>query len=98
VPLIAGVARRWIDLTDHDQQRDGREKGTHGFSPLQKAAGLGGPRYAADRVARTSALAVTLDPTQSTPESAGAIFVEENGEGPGVRLRKAKPEPTAGED
>jgi len=25
-------------------------------------------------------------------ESAGVIFVEENGEGPGVRLRKAKPE------
>jgi transcriptional regulator with XRE-family HTH domain len=25
-------------------------------------------------------------------ESAGVIFVEENGEGPGVRLRKGKPE------
>jgi hypothetical protein len=25
-------------------------------------------------------------------ESAGVIFVDENGEGPGVRLRKVKPE------
>ena len=29
---------------------------------------------------------------RETLESAGVIFVEENGEGAGVRLRKAKPE------
>ena len=28
---------------------------------------------------------------QRALESAGVIFVEENGEGPGVRLRKGKP-------
>jgi predicted transcriptional regulator len=39
-----------------------------------------------------SALAGTLDAIQRALESAGVIFVEENGEGPGVRLRKAKQE------
>lgn len=32
----------------------------------------------------------TLDDIQAALESAGVIFVAENGEGPGVRLRKAK--------
>jgi transcriptional regulator with XRE-family HTH domain len=31
---------------------------------------------------------VTLDALRRALESAGVIFVEENGEGPGVRLRK----------
>jgi transcriptional regulator with XRE-family HTH domain len=35
---------------------------------------------------------VTLEALRGALESAGVIFVEENGEGPGVRLRKAKPE------
>lgn len=30
----------------------------------------------------------TLDAIRSALEAAGAIFIEENGEGPGVRLRK----------
>ena len=34
----------------------------------------------------------TIDTIRAALESAGVIFVEENGEGPGVRLRKAKPE------
>ena len=33
----------------------------------------------------------TLHAIRAALESAGVIFVEENGEGPGVRLRKAKP-------
>jgi predicted transcriptional regulator len=37
-----------------------------------------------------SALAGTLDAIRKALESAGVIFVEENGEGPGVRLRKGK--------
>lgn len=32
----------------------------------------------------------TVDAIRSTLEKAGVIFVEENGEGPGVRLRKEK--------
>jgi transcriptional regulator with XRE-family HTH domain len=32
----------------------------------------------------------TLAAVRTALESAGVIFVEENGEGPGVRLRKAK--------
>jgi predicted transcriptional regulator len=39
-----------------------------------------------------SALTGTLDAIRTALESAGVIFVEENGEGPGVRLRKARPE------
>ena len=31
----------------------------------------------------------TIDTIRVALESAGVIFVEENGEGPGVRLRKA---------
>jgi hypothetical protein len=31
----------------------------------------------------------TIDTIRAALESAGVIFVEENGEGPGVRLRKA---------
>jgi len=34
----------------------------------------------------------TLEAIRRALESAGVIFVEENGEGPGVRLRKAKQE------
>lgn len=34
---------------------------------------------------------VTLDAIQRALEAAGVIFVAENGEGPGVRLRKGKP-------
>ena len=34
--------------------------------------------------------ASTLDAMRRAFESAGVIFVEENGEGPGVRLKKAK--------
>jgi transcriptional regulator with XRE-family HTH domain len=33
----------------------------------------------------------TLHAIRASLESAGVIFVEENGEGPGVRLRKAHP-------
>ncbi len=37
----------------------------------------------------------TVERLQRTLESAGVIFVAENGEGPGVRLRKAAPIPAA---
>ena len=37
-----------------------------------------------------AAQARTVDAIRAALESAGVIFVEENGEGPGVRLRKKK--------
>jgi predicted transcriptional regulator len=37
-----------------------------------------------------SALVGTLDKIRRALESAGVIFVEEDGEGPGVRLKKGK--------
>jgi transcriptional regulator with XRE-family HTH domain len=37
---------------------------------------------------RSSPVNATLDVLQRALETAGVIFVEENGEGPGVRLRK----------
>lgn len=33
----------------------------------------------------------TVDAIRAALEAAGVIFVEENGEGPGVRLRKERP-------
>ena len=33
----------------------------------------------------------TMEHIQRTLEGAGVIFIEENGEGPGVRLRKGSP-------
>jgi DNA-binding XRE family transcriptional regulator len=47
-------------------------------------------RFETGRGARVSADAVAK--MVAALESAGVIFVEENGEGPGVRLRKAKQE------
>ncbi|RWP72387.1 helix-turn-helix domain-containing protein [Mesorhizobium sp.] len=38
----------------------------------------------------TDPKASTLRAIQSALEAAGVIFVDENGEGPGVRLRKAR--------
>ncbi len=37
------------------------------------------------------ALASTLDKIQAALESAGVIFIDEDEEGPGVRLRKSRP-------
>ena len=58
---------------------------------LASAAGLSEPtikRYETARGARVSEDAVAK--MVAALEAAGVIFVEENGEGPGVRLRKAK--------
>lgn len=40
---------------------------------------------------KRSAYARTLGDLQGALEAAGVIFVDENGEGPGVRLRKRRP-------
>ncbi|MGJ0506556.1 MAG: helix-turn-helix domain-containing protein [Methylocystis sp.] len=49
---------------------------------IKRAEGAGQPPASADAMAKIA----------SALEAAGVIFVEENGEGPGVRLRKARPE------
>jgi predicted transcriptional regulator len=41
---------------------------------------------------RADVKATTVGKVRAAMEAAGVIFVEENGEGPGVRLKKAKPE------
>lgn len=55
---------------------------------LAKAAGVGANtvnRFEAGQDARVS----SVEKMRAAMENAGVIFVAENGEGPGVRLRKA---------
>lgn len=57
---------------------------------LAKAAGVGGNtvnRFEAGQDARLS----SVGKMSAALEAAGIIFVPENGEGPGVRLRKGQP-------
>ncbi|WP_244661949.1 helix-turn-helix domain-containing protein [Mesorhizobium huakuii] len=56
---------------------------------LAKAADVGGNtvnRFEAGQDARVS----SVDKMRGALEAAGVIFVDENGEGPGVRLRKSQ--------
>jgi transcriptional regulator with XRE-family HTH domain len=58
-------------------------------SDLARAANVGANtvnRFETGQDARMS----SVDKMRSALESAGVIFVDENGEGPGVRLRKGK--------
>jgi transcriptional regulator with XRE-family HTH domain len=58
---------------------------------LAKAAGLSGPtirRVETDQGIKVSD--ASREAIRRALESAGVIFVEENGDGPGVRLRKGK--------
>lgn len=59
---------------------------------LASKAGVGSNtvnRFEAGQDARVS----SVDKMRAALEAAGVIFVAENGEGPGVRLRKQTPEP-----
>lgn len=55
---------------------------------LAEAAGLSRPSI--DRAERTEVGVDTLAAICRALEKAGVIFVDENGEGPGVRLRKSR--------
>jgi DNA-binding XRE family transcriptional regulator len=55
---------------------------------LAKAAGVSDPTIINFERGPTDPLASTLDAMRHALESARGIFVEENGDGPGVRLRK----------
>lgn len=76
------------------------------ITPAQCRAGRALINWSRDKLAETSKVALrtivdferearsprelTLDAIQAALESAGVIFVAENGEGPGVRLRKER--------
>jgi transcriptional regulator with XRE-family HTH domain len=55
---------------------------------LAKAADVGRATIADFEAGKREPYARTLDNLRAALETAGVIFVEENGEGPGVRLRK----------
>jgi len=55
---------------------------------LAEAAGLSRPTI--ERAETKGASAETLTAIKRALEAAGVMFVPENGEGPGVRLRKGK--------
>jgi transcriptional regulator with XRE-family HTH domain len=57
-------------------------------SDLAGAAGLSRPTI--ERAETKTASDETLAAIQRALEKAGVIFVDENGEGPGVRLKKGK--------
>ena len=56
---------------------------------LARAATLSRPTV--DRAERTAVSGETLEALVGALKAAGVIFVEENGDGPGVRLKKALP-------
>ncbi len=55
---------------------------------LADAAGVGNATIRNFEAGRSSPQRATLDVLRRALEAAGVIFVDENGEGPGVRLRK----------
>ena len=55
---------------------------------LAKAAGVGLSTVVDYERARREVAQKSVDAMRSALESAGVVFVEENGHGPGVRLRK----------
>ena len=65
-------------------------RGLLGWSQVQlaKAAGLSEPTIKRTEGAKAKVSAEALAAIQRALEEAGVIFVPENGEGPGVRLRK----------
>jgi transcriptional regulator with XRE-family HTH domain len=74
-PSQSRAARGLLDWTQKDLAA------ATGLSPLSVRAFEKGGRM------RPS----NLDKLQAVMESAGVIFVDENGEGPGVRLKKVRP-------
>ena len=63
---------------------------------LADASGVGNATIRNIEAGRSEPTRSTVAAMRATLEAAGVIFVEENGEGPGVRLRRQKPRPTDG--
>lgn len=61
------------------------------LADLAKAAGVHRNTISNFETERYGGSDEALNAIQAALESAGVIFVAENGEGPGVRLRKARP-------
>jgi predicted transcriptional regulator len=68
------------------EQRDLAESSAVSLPSIKRLETQPGPLAAQQR---------TIDAIQAALETAGVIFVDENGEGPGVRLRKTKSKPKA---
>jgi transcriptional regulator with XRE-family HTH domain len=62
-----------------------------GVRELASAAGLSSMTVSRFENGHSRGYDDTIEKLQRALESAGVIFVEENGEGPGVRLRKTLP-------
>jgi transcriptional regulator with XRE-family HTH domain len=60
-----------------------------GVRDLAKLAGVSAMTVTRFENGHSEGYPATLEKLRRALESAGVIFVEENGEGPGVRLRKA---------
>jgi transcriptional regulator with XRE-family HTH domain len=58
---------------------------------LAEAAGVGLSTVKGFETGTTASMRANLDAMQRALEAGGVIFVPENGEGPGVRLRKSQP-------
>jgi transcriptional regulator with XRE-family HTH domain len=79
-PMItAAQCRAARGLLGWSQQELARQAGVGIVTVHQLEAGRGEPRRA------------TVDVVRRAFEAAGVIFIEENGGGPGVRLRKREP-------
>lgn len=59
---------------------------------LAEAARVGNATIRNFESGRSSPQNATLDVLRRAFETAGVIFIDENGQGPGVRLRKSKPD------
>jgi transcriptional regulator with XRE-family HTH domain len=59
-----------------------------GVRELAKASGLSAMTITRFETGKTKGYAETLDKLERALSAAGVIFIPENGEGPGVRLRK----------
>jgi transcriptional regulator with XRE-family HTH domain len=60
-----------------------------GVRDLAKLAGVSAMTVTRFENGHSEGYPATLEKLRSALESAGVIFVDENGEGPGVRLRKS---------
>ena len=65
-------------------------RGLIGWSQAELADAAGLSRPTIERAETKGVSAQTVEAIQRALESAGILFVPENGEGPGVRLRKGK--------
>jgi transcriptional regulator with XRE-family HTH domain len=71
-----------------DQCRAARAIINWSQAKLSEAAGVSRATLAEFEAGKRNPILNNINSIQSTLESAGVIFVDENGQGPGVRLRK----------